>query len=135
MRYLLDTNVCIRVLNGTSPELVERLSAHHPSEIGISTIVRAELNFGARKSQRMAENLTVLGAFLAPFAAVPFDEQAAEDYGVIRSGLERQGTPIGPNDLFIAASAKAHDLVLVSNNVRELSRVAGLRLEDWEASP
>lgn len=132
MSYLLDTNACIRVLNGSSHTLVERLKLHDPSEILISSVVRAELLFGARKSARVEDNLSVLSRFLAPFRAAPFDDACAEHYGMLRADLERAGTPIGPNDMMIAATARAHDAVLVTANTRELQRVVTLRVEDWE---
>jgi tRNA(fMet)-specific endonuclease VapC len=132
VKYVLDTNACIHVLNGDSPVLVARLRAHRPSDILLSTIVKAELLHGARRSRRVEENLLVLQRFFQPFRTLAFDDRAAEEYGLIRADLERLGTPIGPNDLLIAASARAHDATLVSHNVRELSGVVGLRLEDWE---
>ncbi len=130
--YLLDTNACIRVLNGTSDRLVARLRHHAPAEIHLCAVVKAELLYGARKSSRPAANLRLLDAFFEPLLCLPFDDACADRYGVIRAELERAGTPIGPNDLMIAATAVAHDLTLVTHNVAELSRVAGLRLEDWE---
>jgi tRNA(fMet)-specific endonuclease VapC len=130
--YLLDTNACIRVLNGTSPVLVGRMSSIDPAQITLCSVVRAELLYGARKSTRPADNLRLLESFFEPLASLPFDDTCADRYGVIRAELERAGTPIGPNDLMIAATALAHDATLVTNNVTEFSRVAGLRLEDWE---
>lgn len=130
--YLLDTNACIRILNDSSPPLVARLRQHDPGEIRMSTVVKAELFFGARKSRRVEENLALLQRFFAPYSTLPFDDLAAEHYGIIRADLERQGRPIGANDLLIAASARAHDLIVVTHNKAELSRVPGLRLEDWE---
>ena len=87
---------------------------------------------GVRCSARVAENLSLLGAFFAPLISLPFDDACAEHYGVLRASLAAAGRPIGPNDLLIAATALAHDLILVSHNVREFSRVANLKLEDWE---
>ena len=130
--YLLDTNACIRILNGTSPRLVARLREHEPAEIRLSAVVKAELLYGARRSARTADNLRLLARFFAPLVCLPFDDECAERYGLLRVELERVGTPIGPNDLMIAATALAHDLVLVTHNVDEFSRVAGLRDEDWE---
>ncbi len=135
MRYLLDSNACIRILNNSSRNLVERLRRHEPSEIGISTVVRAELIHGAHRSARMQENLELLTRFFEPFASLPFDDESAEHYGAIRSQLERAGTPIGSNDLLIAATARAHGLILVSHNTREFLRVSGLKVEDWEDGP
>lgn len=133
--YLLDTNTCILALNRRSPPLVAHLQRRSPGEIRISSVVKGELYFGARKSARVSENLELLGRFLAPYASVPFDDLCAEHYGVIRADLERSGRPIGPNDLLIAATARAGDLTLVTTNTRELSRVPGLRLEDWTSAP
>ena len=130
--YLLDTNACIRILNGTSECLLRRLRSQAPGEVRVCSVVKAELYFGARKSSRVHENLLLLEKFFAPIESLPFDDSCAEQYGAIRADLERQGRPIGPNDLLIAATAKAHDLVLVTHNRAEFSRIAGLRLEDWE---
>lgn len=132
MTYLLDTNACIRLLNGTSPALVARIADSDPAQIALCSVVKAELLFGARRSARRADNLRLLESFFEPLASLPFDDACAERYGVIRSELESAGTPIGPNDLMIAATALAHGATLVTNNVKEFSRVAGLRLEDWE---
>lgn len=130
--YLLDTNACIRLLNNASESLVSRLRRHDPSEIRLSAVVKAELFYGARRSSRVSENLRLLHRFFAPFVCLPFDDRCAEHYGLIRADLEQVGTPIGPNDLMIAATARAHDLVLITHNTREFSRVIGLQLEDWE---
>ena len=135
MRYLLDTNACIRILNNSSKPLVERLRQHEPSQIGLCSVVKAELLYGARRSSRVSENLDLLERFFEPFASLPFDDTSAEHYGRIRLHLERAGNLIGPNDLLIAATARAHGLVLVSHNTREFSRVDGLELEDWELEP
>lgn len=130
----LDTNACIRALNRSSERLVAQLEAHDPSEIAVSSVVRAELAYGARRSRRVEENLGVLRRFLAPFRSVAFDERCADHYGRIRAELEAQGTVIGPNDLLIAATAQAHDALLVTANTREFSRVTGLRFENWEST-
>lgn len=130
--YLLDTNACIRILNNSSASLVTRLRQHMPEEIFLSSVVKAELIYGAHRSSRAADNLRLLRRFFEPFTSLPFDDSCADQYGSIRSELERAGTPIGPNDLIIAATAMTHDLVLVTNNIREFGRVAGLQIEDWE---
>ncbi|MFH1176046.1 MAG: type II toxin-antitoxin system VapC family toxin [Acidobacteriota bacterium] len=132
--YLLDTNACIRILNGSSARLVARLREHEPAEIRVCAVVKAELLYGAQRSARTADNLRLLARFFEPLVSLPFDDGCAERYGLIRVGLERDGTPIGPNDLMIAATALAHDLALVTHNVAEFSRVAGLRFEDWETA-
>lgn len=130
--YLLDTNACIRILNGTSPTLVAALESRHPSELHLCSIVKAELLYGARKSRRVAENLETLRLFFEPFVSLPFDDSCSEHYGAIRAELEARGTLIGPNDLVIAATARAHDLTLVTHNAEEFTRVVGLAVEDWE---
>lgn len=130
--YLLDTNVCIRTLNGSSQRVVARLRQADPAEIRLSAVVKAELYYGARRSSRVTQNLRLLQLFLAPFLSLPFDDRCAEEAGLIRAELGHAGTPIGPNDLLIAATARAHDFVLVSHNAREFSRIVRLKLEDWE---
>jgi len=129
--YLLDSNTCIAALNRRSATLLTNLKRRGPHEIRMSSVVKAELYFGARKSVRMAENLDLLHAFFSPYTSLPFDDACAEHYGAIRADLGRSGRPIGPNDLLIAATARSHDLTLVTSNTREFSRVVGLRLEDW----
>ena len=131
--YLLDTNACIRFLNRSSEPLVQRLKACAPEDIRLSSVVKAELVYGAHRSARAADNLRLLARFFKPFAAVAFDDRCLDSYGRIRSDLERIGTPIGPNDLLIAATAMAHDLTLVTHNTDEFGRIPGLEIEDWEA--
>ncbi len=128
--FLLDTNVCIGLLQGQAP-LVSRLRQLRPREIAVCSVVVAELLYGARKNHKVAENLAVLRRFLAPLSSLPFDDRAAEDYGAIRADLERAGAPIGANDLMIASIARAHDCVLVSSDSRAFSRIVGLRWESW----
>ena len=129
----MDTNVCIRILNGSSPPVAARLQATNPAEVRLSAVVKAELLYGARKSTRIDDNLRLLRRFFTPFVSLPFDDRCAEEAGLIRLDLERSGRPIGPNDLLIAASARAHDLVLVTHNRREFGRIPGLRVDDWES--
>jgi len=130
--FLLDTNACIRILNGLSDPLVGKFSGQNPADIRVSAIIRAELVFGARRSQRVTENLALLSRFFAPLLSLPFDDACAEQYGNLRVALAAAGRPIGPNDLLIAATTLAHGLTLVTHNVREFSRVPGLQIEDWE---
>lgn len=131
-RYLLDANACIHLINGTSPALAARLAQHAPSSVAISSVVTAELLYGARNSSHVAENLRVVTSFLAPFARLPFDDTCAESYAQLRAELKRRGALIGANDMFIAATALAHGLTLVTHDTRAFGRVPGLLLEDWE---
>ena len=130
--YLLDTNACIRILNATSARLVDRIQKKRTEEIFLCSIVKAELIYGAYKSVRVAENLRLLDRFFEPFDSLPFDDKCTEHYGRIRNDLESRGTPLGPNDLAIAATAVANDLALVTGNVREFECVVGLSIENWE---
>jgi tRNA(fMet)-specific endonuclease VapC len=132
MPYLLDANVCIGLLNGNAV-LAAQLRQRSSSEIRMSSVMKAELYFGARQSARVEPNLKVLSRFFAAFPSVSFDDLAAEHYGRLRADLARQGRLIGPNDMLIAATALANDLVLVTHNTGEFERVAGLRWEDWES--
>ena len=132
MIYLLDTNTCIRFINGRSPNIRAKMLTVADSDIVISTIVQAEMYAGSAKSQTPQRSREIQEEFFRSFVTVPFDSTAARIYGDIRASLERQGTPIGGNDLLIAATALAHDLILVTHNTREFERVSGLQLEDWE---
>jgi tRNA(fMet)-specific endonuclease VapC len=130
--YLLDTNACIRLLNGRAPNVARRLERHRPADVALCSVVKAELVYGAHRSNRAAENLRLLERFFAPFTSLPFDDRCADVYGRIRADLERAGMPIGPNDTMIAAIAVAHELTLVTANTREFERVIGLTVENWE---
>lgn len=132
MIYLLDSNVCIRLLNEKNSPVARRFVRHSPAEIALCSVVKAELLFGAQRSARVQANLHHLQRFFAPLQSLPFDDRCAEHYGSIRSELAEKGIPIGPNDLLIAAIARAHDATLVTHNTGEFGRVTGLRLEDWE---
>ncbi|MBU1660826.1 MAG: type II toxin-antitoxin system VapC family toxin [Chloroflexi bacterium] len=132
MKYLLDTNVCIKFMNGRSEKLHQRILSTHPQEIVLCSVVKAELFYGARKSQNQAKTLAKQQQFVNRFVSLPFDDKAADTYSIIRAGLEKRGTPIGPNDLLIAAIAVAHNVILVTHNTREFGRVTGLKLDDWE---
>jgi tRNA(fMet)-specific endonuclease VapC len=129
--YLLDTNVAVDYLTGRYPSVVDRLRSLVPEDVAISSVAVAELRYGADKSGRPAENHARLDAFLADVATIDFDLRAAAAYGRLRARLEAAGTPIGPNDMLIAAQALAEGLVLVSDNVSEFGRVPGLEVQDW----
>jgi len=130
--YLLDSNVCIQLLNQRHGGIEMHFRQHDPSEISLCSIVKAELLYGARHSQRVEANLQKLKIFFSPLGSFPFDDHCVEIYARIRHDLVLQGCLIGPNDLLIAATALANDAVLVTHNQKEFSRIAGLRLEDWE---
>lgn len=131
IRYMLDTNVCIDVIRGITPGLLKAINSHNPDEVGISSIVFAELHTGVCKSSNPAHNLEKLTDFCTPLTVLPFDSLAAEQYGMIRAYLERLGTPIGPLDTLIAAHALAAHAILVTNNNREFCRIPDLQVEDW----
>ena len=131
MSYFLDTNMCIYFLKGTYPVLLPKILSLHPSEIIIPAVVKAELIYGAEKSLKRDENIRKITAFLLPFEIAPFGDSATFHYGKIRTSLEKSGMLIGPNDLFIAATVLAENGILVTNNIKEFSRIPGLRLENW----
>lgn len=130
--YVLDSNVCIRILNQPHPEIEHRFRSIKPGDIALCSIVKAELLYGARRSQKIEKNLHVLRVFFDTLASLPFDDRCAEEASQIRADLAAQGKPIGPHDILIAATARAHDAVLVTHNIGEFARITGLRLEDWE---
>ena len=129
--FLLDTNICIHLLNQADARVRCHFEARSPMEIALCSVVKAELWFGAWRSQRVDANLQRLRMFFAPLHSLPFDDRCAEHYGSIRADLAARGRAIGPNDLLIAATARAHGAVLVTNNTREFDRITGLALEDW----
>ncbi len=132
MKYSLDTNTCIRAINGRSPQVRAHLLSVPTAEVIVCSVVRAELFAGSQKSQIPAQSLAKQNAFLQPFRSLPFDDTAAQEYGVLRAALEQAGTPIGPLDMMIAAIALANNLILITHNTREFSRIAKLQLADWE---
>ena len=130
MKYLLDTDTCIYALK-QNPAVLNRLLNQSREEIALSVISEAELRTGAAKSDSAAKTLRLVENFLRPLSILEFTSDDASAYAQVRAKLERTGTPIGPLDTLIAAQAVARKLVLVSNNLREFSRIAGLRLENW----
>ena len=133
MIYLLDTNVCVSYLRGTDRQQVEaRLNAASFGDVALCSVVKAELLYGAARSQQPERNHSQLQRFFSGFPSLSFDDEAAAAYGTLRAALEASGTPIGPNDLMIAAIALASGLVLVTHNTAEFSRVPGLQIEDWQ---
>jgi tRNA(fMet)-specific endonuclease VapC len=131
MKYLLDTNICIYVIRKKSAKVLRELNSHPVSEVAISAITIAELQFGVEKSSQPAHNQHALSQFLLPFTTIDFDYDAAQEYGRIRAHLEGRGTPIGSLDTLLAAQAASQSLILVTNNTKDFSRVPGLAVEDW----
>lgn len=129
-RYLLDTNIVSDLVRNPQGAAAAKIARVGENAIATSIIVAAELRYGAAKraSARLSRQL---GAVLGAMEILPFEAPADERYGGLRVALEAAGTPIGANDLLIAAQALALDLVLVTDNVREFERVAGLRVENW----
>jgi len=127
---LLDTNICIYLINEKPRTVLQRFSDYRMGEVGVCTVVTAELTYGVAKSGS-ARNRQALELFLAPLIIHPFDEAAAWAYGGLRAELERQGTPIGPLDTLIAAHALSQQATLVTNNTSEFARIPGLRLDNW----
>lgn len=132
MIYLLDTNVCARYLNGKSLAIRQRLRSTNIADIAVCSVIKGELFYGAMKSNNLEKTLDRQQEFLKLFVSLPFDDDASFIYGRIRAELSAKGIIIGANDLQIAAIAMVNNLILVTHNVREFSRVNGLRFEDWE---
>ena len=131
MRYLLDANVVIGLLNDATSKLAYRARRERPADIAISAIVAHELFYGAFKSRRAAQNLAVVDSL--QFVVLEFDKEDARQSGEIRALLASRGIPVGPYDVLIAGQAKARNLTLVTHNTDEFGRVPGLRFEDWQA--
>lgn len=130
MAYLLDTNIIIAAMKG-APGVIGRLGKTPLSALILSPIVLGELEFGAEKSAHAEKNRARLASLTENIPTAPLDTETSRHYGLIRADLEKKGTPIGSNDLWIAAQALALGAVLVTDNVGEFSRVAGLEVENW----
>ncbi len=135
MKYFLDTNIIIYAVRGSYSSLSDRFRHVPPGLIGIPEIVNAEIEYGARKSYDYEQTIAVYRSFIREFRSIPFSHEAAVQYGIIRRDLERSGKLIGPNDLLIASTVLAEGGVLVTHNVNEFERIAGLELEDWCVNP
>ena len=129
--YLLDTNICIYIINKHSPKIIEKISKLNPSEIKISSITVAEMEYGASKSKNREMNRSALKNFLSSFEIINFDIKDAEIYGIIRAGLERNGNVIGPYDIQLAAQALRWGYIFVTNNIEEFQKINSLKLENW----
>lgn len=131
MMYLLDTNICIYLINRRPAYVVERIKKLKPNQVKLSAVSMGELEYGASKSNFREKNRNALIDFASGFEIIAFTDMDAEVYGVVRSDLEKRGIVIGPYDMQIAAQAISRRLVLVTNNVREFSRVKNLKIENW----
>ena len=131
MKYMLDTNTCIFIIK-KDENVLSHLKKIDFKEICISSITLSELEFGVAKGMHSEKNQKALDAFVYNFSILPFDRDAAHEYGKIRADLEKIGSPIGSMDMLIAAHAKSQKLILVTNNTKEFIRVNGLNIEDWK---
>ena len=130
MIYLLDTNICIYIINNKPPHVFEKFKQYQLGQLSISSISASELAFGVEKSGSL-RNKNALDKFLAPLDVLSYDENAIWHYAKLRQSLQSKGQMIGSLDMLIAAHALALDTVLVTNNMKEFERIDGLRLENW----
>ena len=130
LAYMLDTNICIYVMKTYPPALKERFNAL-AEQLCISSITLGELYYGAEKSMRRVENLMAIEQFAARLEVLSFGDKAAAHYGQLRAELERAGTPCGPHDMQIGGHARSEGMIVVTNNMREFSRMPGVRVENW----
>jgi len=129
--YLLDTNICIYIINKNPRMVVEKIKTLKTNQVKLSAISVGELEYGISKSKYRERNRNALIDFVSAFDIIPFDDTDAEVFGLIRADLEKRGQLIGPYDMQIAAQAIAKDLILVTNNTGEFERIRGLKLENW----
>ena len=130
-RFMLDTNICIYLMKGKTASVQRHFAALQAHEVAISMITQGEIYFGASKSQRPAQAFSALQALCMTLQVLDLNTNVARHYGEIRANLEMKGFPIGANDLWIAAHARALGYTLVSNNLREFSRVPDLTVANW----
>ncbi len=131
IKYIIDTNVCIYIMNKRPIEVIHKFKQFDVGEICVSTITVSELQYGVAKSKNRRLNEQRVEEFLSPLEILPYDEIATAVYGDIRLELEKSGEPIGPLDLLIAAQALSRNLVLITNNEKEFRRVHNLKVENW----
>ena len=130
LTYMLDTNICIYVMKNYPLELQEKFNSL-AEQLCISCITLGELHYGAEKSARRVESLTAIELFTARLDVLPFEAKAAAHYGQVRAELELKGTPCGPHDMQIGGHARSEGLIVVTNDIREFSRMPGVRVENW----
>ena len=132
MKYLLDTNICIYIINDKPKKILRKFERYPSHEFGISSITQAELQYGVAKSKSKKTNQLALDEFLLPLTILPFyGQELVACYGEIRVLLESKGMTIGPLDMLIAAHALSLDLTIISNNIKEFSRVPNLKCDNW----
>ena len=129
--YLLDTNICIYIINKSPKQVVEHIKQLKPYQIKLSSISLGELEYGVSKSVYREKNRNALVHFVSAFEIVNFNDSDAEVFGLIRAELENRGQIIGPYDMQIAAQAITRDLILVTNNTAEFTRIGNLQVENW----
>lgn len=130
LKYMLDTNIAIYVIKRRPPEVLATFN-QHAGQLCISSITLAELIHGVEKSAKPDHNLRQVEDFISRLTVLEYGNKSSAHYGNIRAVLERKGTPIGVNDLYIAGHARSEGVTLVTNNMKEFDRVEGLRLENW----
>jgi len=130
-KYLLDTDICIYIAKNRPQQVRKRMEKCEPGDLAMSVITCGELYLGAQKSVRQPEAFRTLKQLTDMIAILDLDESVSRNYGIIRASLEQQGTVIGANDLWIAAHAKTKNLILVTNNTREYTRIELLTVENW----
>ena len=128
---MLDTNTCIYIIKRKPPSVIERFMQTAISQIGISSITLSELLYGVSKSSKPEQNQIALSQFVAPLEIMPYGDDAAQSYGDLRAGLEKQGAPIGSLDMLIAAHAISLNSILVTNNEKEFVRIPNLKIDNW----
>ncbi len=131
MRYMLDTNICIYAIKHKPEKVFQKLQEVEPEDVCVSSVTYAELVHGVEKSVAVEKNRLALSMLLANIEILDFDVDAADCYGKIRADLEKKGTPIGPLDMMIAGHAQSLGYTVVTNNVKEFSRVSNLKIENW----
>ena len=132
MRYVLDANAVIALLNDTTSPIARRIRRYAPRDIGVSAVVIHELYYGAFKSQRVEKNVARVDGL--QFPVLEFDQEDARQAGEIRAQLASKGKPIGPYDVLVAGQAKARKLTLVTHDTTEFQRVPSLKVEDWKGA-
>lgn len=131
LKYMLDTNICIYIANQRPLHILSRFEELVIGEACMSTVTYGELYFGAQKSQHSQKNTTILQEIANFIPPLPIPTDAGKHYGQVRSKLEQKGTPIGNNDIWIAAHALSLNVILVTNNVKEFKRIPHLHIENW----